>query len=79
MFGVEDLIRGVWQYTDEFRGPHTANVVLRGGSSWSVHKGSRWYFRSTYSLDTFNTYHLMGGSYERAGVSRCCPNVPSVA
>eukprot|EP01047_Picozoa_sp_COSAG01_P008193 COSAG01_NODE_319_length_18909_cov_32.636151_17_plen_472_part_00 len=66
MFGVEDLIRSVWQWTDEFRGPHTANAVLRGGSAWSVHGGSRWYFRSTYSLNTFNTYHLMSGSYERA-------------
>ena len=66
VFGVEDLVRQVWEYTDEFRGPHTANVILRGGSSWSVHKGSRWYFRGTYDLKTFNTYHLMSGSYERA-------------
>ena len=35
-FGVQDLVRSVWQYTTEFRGPHTANVILRGGSSYSV-------------------------------------------
>ena len=73
-------MRQVWQYTTEFQGPHTRNNVLRGGSSYSPKrdqaatdskgpkgpKGSRWYFRETDTLDTYNTYHLMSGSYERA-------------
>lgn len=86
-FGVEDLVRHVWQYTSEFNDAHTRSVILRGGSSYGpwrgggktvwdarsgknvIHPlgGSRWYFRQTFRLDTFNTYHLMSGSYDRAG------------
>ena len=33
-FGVEDLVRHVWQYTSEFQDAHTRSVILRGGSSY---------------------------------------------
>ena len=77
-FGVEDLVREVWQYTSEFVGAHTRNVVLRGGSMYSPWRapaeppeqpnaGSNWYFRQAYTLDTYNTYHLMAPAYERSG------------
>ena len=33
-FGVQDLVRSVWQYTSEFQDIHTRSVVLRGGSNY---------------------------------------------
>ena len=43
-FGVEDLVRSVWQYTSEFQDIHTRSVILRGGSNYSPWRGAecRW-------------------------------------
>jgi len=43
-FGVEDLVRNVWQMTTEFQDDHTRSVILRGGSNYGPSRGSecRW-------------------------------------
>lgn len=43
-FGVQDLIRSVWQYTSEFQDIHTRSVILRGGSNYHPFRGKecRW-------------------------------------
>ena len=43
-FGVQDLIRSVWQYTSEFQDIHTRSVILRGGSNYHPYRGKecRW-------------------------------------
>jgi formylglycine-generating enzyme required for sulfatase activity len=43
-FGVQDLVRSVWQYTDEFQDLHTRAVVVRGGSNYWPWRGTecRW-------------------------------------
>lgn len=43
-FGVQDLIRSVWQYTSEFQDIHTRSVILRGGSNYHPYRGQecRW-------------------------------------
>jgi iron(II)-dependent oxidoreductase len=38
-FGVQDLIRSVWQYTSEFQDIHTRSVILRGGSNYHPFRG----------------------------------------
>eukprot|EP01047_Picozoa_sp_COSAG01_P038876 COSAG01_NODE_3180_length_6453_cov_30.744570_2_plen_545_part_00 len=53
-FGVEDLVRSVWQYTSEFHDAHTRSVLLRGGSNYSPYRGSscRWITNDDGSLRT---------------------------
>eukprot|EP00937_MAST-01D_sp_MAST-1D-sp2_P004636 g4636.t1 len=43
-FGVQDLVRSVWQYTTSFEDEHTRSVVLRGGSNYNPWRGAecRW-------------------------------------
>ena len=43
-FGIQDLVRSVWQYTSEFQDIHTRSVILRGGSNYSPYRGRecRW-------------------------------------
>ena len=43
-FGVQDLIRSVWQYTSEFQDIHTRSVIVRGGSNYHPYRGQecRW-------------------------------------
>jgi len=43
-FGVQDLVRSVWQYTSEFQDIHTRSVILRGGSNYGPWRGNecRW-------------------------------------
>ena len=65
-FGVMDMVGNVWQWTDEFRDPHTRAAVLRGGSYYQP-QGSRWYFPQAYRLDEHGKYLLMAPSLDRAG------------
>ena len=53
-FGVEDLVRSVWQYTSEFHDAHTRSVLLRGGSNYSPWRGGscRWITNDDGSLQT---------------------------
>ena len=43
-FGVQDLVRNVWQMTTEFRDAHTRSLILRGGSRYGPWRGKscRW-------------------------------------
>ena len=43
-FGVEDLVRNVWQMTTEFQDAHTRSLSLRGGALFSPWRGQecRW-------------------------------------
>lgn len=43
-FGVQDLVRSVWQYTTEVHDEHTRSVLLRGGSNYGPWRGGscRW-------------------------------------
>ena len=43
-FGVQDLVRSVWQMTSEFQDAHTRSLILRGGSFYSPWRGKscRW-------------------------------------
>ena len=53
-FGVEDLVRSVWQYTSEFADAHTRSVLLRGGSNYSPYRGAscRWITNNDDTLQT---------------------------
>jgi iron(II)-dependent oxidoreductase len=64
-FGVEDLVGNVWQWTDEYRDPHTRAAILRGGSTYRP-QGSIWYFPQAYSLDEHGKYLLMAPSIDRS-------------
>lgn len=43
-FGVEDLVRSVWQYTTSFEDIHTRSIVLRGSANYGPWRGHecRW-------------------------------------
>ena len=43
-FGVQDLVRSVWQMTTEFQDAHTRSLILRGGSNYGPWRGKscRW-------------------------------------
>jgi len=66
VFGVEDLVGNVWQWTDEYQDEHTRAAILRGGSYYSP-QGSRWYFPQAYNLHEHGKYLLMAPSEDRAG------------
>jgi len=66
VFGVEDLVGNVWQWTDEFVDEHTRAAILRGGSFYQP-QGSLWYFPQTYKLTEHGKYLLMAPSKDRAG------------
>lgn len=38
-FGVEDLVRSVWQYTTEVHDDHSRSVLLRGGANYGPWRG----------------------------------------
>ena len=85
-FGVKDLLRSVWQFTDEVTSSHSRAALVRGGSNWRAgfpdgkknNIGSHWYFAPTsLPLVEHNKYELMSDSYERAGTLgfRCVADV----
>lgn len=39
-FGIQDLVRSVWQYTSEFQDEHTRAVIVRGGSNYVPWRGT---------------------------------------
>ena len=39
-FGVQDLVRSVWQMTSEFEDIHNRFVILRGGSNYNPYRGA---------------------------------------
>lgn len=65
-FGVEDMVAGVWQWTDEYVDEHTRAAVLRGGSFYQP-QGSYWYFPQAYRLTEHGKYLLMAPSKDRSG------------
>ena len=58
-FGVQDLIRSVWQYTSEFEDIHTRSVILRGGSNYHPYRGAecRWIENDDTSPDALKDAH----------------------
>merc|ERR1712066_752625 len=68
VFGVEDLVGNVWQYTDEFQDEHTRAAIVRGSSRFAPVEfgGSRWYFPTARENNKHSKYFLMSNSYERA-------------
>lgn len=80
-FGVEDLVGNVWQWTDEYRDPHTRAAILRGGSYYQP-QGSLWYFPQAYRLDEHGKYLLMAPSIDRSAtigfrcVADAAPHTP---
>ena len=66
IFGVNDMVGNVWQWTDEFQDEHTAAAVLRGGSHYQP-QGSRWYFPQAYRLTEHGKYLLMAPGIDRSG------------
>ena len=70
-YGLVDMVGNVWQYTSEFRDPHSRGVILRGSSNYRAGldgvAGSHWYFPPALKLNSHNKYMLMDDSYERAG------------
>ncbi len=65
-FGVEDMIGGVWQWTNEFADEHTRTAILRGGSYYQP-QDSYWYFPQAYTLNEHGKYLLMAPSKDRSG------------
>lgn len=65
VFGVADLVGGVWQWTDEYQDAHTRAGILRGGSYYQP-GGSRWYFPQAYKLNEHGKYLLMAPSIDRS-------------
>jgi formylglycine-generating enzyme required for sulfatase activity len=66
VFGVEDLVGNVWQWTDEYQDEHTRAAILRGGSYYSP-QGSKWYFPQAYNIHEHGKYLLTAPSEDRAG------------
>lgn len=65
-FGVEDMVGGVWQWTDAYVDGHTRAAILRGGSFYQP-QNSYWYFPQAYRLTEHGKYLLMAPSKDRAG------------
>ncbi len=65
VFGVEDLVGNVWQWTDEYRDQHTRAAVLRGGSAYQP-QTSHWYFPQAYRLDQHGKLLLMAPCRDRS-------------
>jgi formylglycine-generating enzyme required for sulfatase activity len=65
-FGVMDMVRNVWQWTDEVVDTHTRAGILRGGSYYQP-QNSIWYFPNTYKLNEHGKYLLIAQSRDRAG------------
>lgn len=65
-YGVEDMVKYVWEYTDMFRDEHTDAVLVKGGSNYNPDQ-SYWYFPQPDNLMQHNKYFLMDDAYERAG------------
>lgn len=66
VFGVQDLVGNVWQWTEEFQDTHTRAAILRGGSYYQP-QGSGWYFPQAYRLDQHGKYLLLAPCKDRAG------------
>jgi iron(II)-dependent oxidoreductase len=65
VFGVEDLVGNVWQWTDEYVDEHTRAAILRGGSYYQP-QGSHWYFPQAYQLTEHGKYLLMSPGKDRS-------------
>ncbi|HWK43841.1 MAG TPA: SUMF1/EgtB/PvdO family nonheme iron enzyme [Stellaceae bacterium] len=65
-FGVQDLVGGVWQWTNEFEDEHTRAAILRGGSSYQP-QGAIWYFPQAYRNDQHSKLLLMSPGRDRSG------------
>ena len=65
LFGVEDMVGNVWQWTDEFVDSHTRAGILRGGSYYQP-QGSHWYFPQAYKLGEHGKYLLMSPGKDRS-------------
>jgi formylglycine-generating enzyme required for sulfatase activity len=77
VFGVQDLVGNVWQWTDEYQDDHTRAAILRGGSYYQP-QGALWYFPQAYRLDEHGKYLLMAPSLDRSGTIgfRCVVDAP---
>jgi iron(II)-dependent oxidoreductase len=65
VFGVEDLVGNVWQWTDEYIDEHTRSAILKGGSYFWA-KTSHWYFPQAQELNKYGKYLLMAPGIDRA-------------
>ena len=66
LFGVEDMVGNVWQWTDEYVDAHTRAAIIRGGSYYQP-QGSYWYFPQAYKLTEHGKYLLMSPGENRSG------------
>lgn len=76
VFGVMDLVGHIWQWTDEYRDPHTRFAVVKGGSCYRP-TTSGWYFPQAHQLDKYGKYLLMSPGLDRSGMIgfRCVRDV----
>ena len=76
VFGVEDLVGNVYQWTNEFMDEHTRKAVLRGGSYYQP-QGSHWYLPQPYKLDEHQKFLLMSPGLDRSAAIgfRCAADV----
>jgi len=65
VYGVEDLVGNVYQWTNEFIDDHTRAALVRGGNYYHP-QGSGWYFRESYELYKHGKYLLMAPSIDRS-------------
>lgn len=63
--GAFDMVGTVFQWTDEYRDPHTRAAILRGGTGYRP-QGSVWYFPQAHGLDEHQKYLLMSPGRDRA-------------
>jgi hypothetical protein len=76
-FGVQDLTGNVYQWTNEFRDPHTRAASIRGGNYYQP-QGSMWYQPQSYQLNQHTKYLLMDPTMDRSGGIgfRCVVDAP---
>ena len=65
VFGVEDLVGNIYQWTNEFMDEHTRKAVLRGGSYYQP-QGSHWYLPQPYRLNEHQKFLLMAPGMDRS-------------
>jgi len=65
-YGVEDMVKHVWEYTDAFFDDHNMAALVKGGSNYNP-DSSAWYFSQPDTVYNHMKYFLMDDSYERAG------------
>jgi hypothetical protein len=66
VFGIQDLVGNVYQWTNEFRDPQTRGASIRGGNYYQP-QGSMWYQPQSYKLNTHTKYLLMDPTMDRSG------------